>query len=216
MCFIFFIVCSFSWPFHTCSVAKSCLTLCDLRSCITPGSSVLHYLLKFAQFMSIHTNSLQVSNLRKKWIPNILTWSEASSPLKTHIAHQNPLYGHESCAVNQALCSEESQCWLRALLSLSWIFKLICERGSHVLILHWGPANDVAHFVLNTWLWFPNIQSFKYTQAKNAVKMLEKILCLSMYGNKWDVFVNMFISVYLDCFCILWFWAMTRWCLANF
>ena len=105
------------------------------------------------KFMSIHTNSLQVSNLRKKWIPNILTWSEASSPLKTHISHQNPLYGHESCAVNQALCSEESQCWLSALLSLSWIFKIIFEKGSHVLILHWGPANDVAPFVLHLTLW---------------------------------------------------------------
>ena len=32
-----------------CSVTKSCLNLCDLMSCSTPGSSVLHYLLAFAQ-----------------------------------------------------------------------------------------------------------------------------------------------------------------------
>ena len=32
-----------------CSVAKSCLTLCDPTDCSTPGSPVLHYLLKFAQ-----------------------------------------------------------------------------------------------------------------------------------------------------------------------
>ena len=32
-----------------CSVTKSCLNLCDLMACSTPGSSVLHYLLAFAQ-----------------------------------------------------------------------------------------------------------------------------------------------------------------------
>ena len=32
-----------------CSVAKSCLTLCDPMDCSTPGFPVPHYLLKFAQ-----------------------------------------------------------------------------------------------------------------------------------------------------------------------
>ena len=32
-----------------CSVTKLCLTLCDPMDCSTPGSSVLHYLLEFAQ-----------------------------------------------------------------------------------------------------------------------------------------------------------------------
>ena len=32
-----------------CSVAQSCLTLCDPMDCGTPGSPVLHYLLEFAQ-----------------------------------------------------------------------------------------------------------------------------------------------------------------------
>ena len=32
-----------------CSVAKSCLTLCNPMDCSTPGSSVLHCLLEFAQ-----------------------------------------------------------------------------------------------------------------------------------------------------------------------
>ena len=36
-----------------CSVAKSCPILCDPTDCSTPGSPVLHYLLEFAQFMSI-------------------------------------------------------------------------------------------------------------------------------------------------------------------
>ena len=32
-----------------CSIAKSCLTLCDPMNCSMPGSSVLYYLLEFAQ-----------------------------------------------------------------------------------------------------------------------------------------------------------------------
>ena len=32
-----------------CSVAESCLTLCDPMDCSTPGSCILHYLLGFAQ-----------------------------------------------------------------------------------------------------------------------------------------------------------------------
>ena len=36
-------------PCGCCSVAKSCLTLCDLTDCSTPGSLVLHCLLEFAQ-----------------------------------------------------------------------------------------------------------------------------------------------------------------------
>ena len=34
---------------YCCSVAKSSLTLCNPMECSTPGSSVLHYLLEFAQ-----------------------------------------------------------------------------------------------------------------------------------------------------------------------
>ena len=36
-------------PFSWCSVAKSCLTLCDPMDCRTPGFPVLHHLLEFAQ-----------------------------------------------------------------------------------------------------------------------------------------------------------------------
>ena len=36
-----------------CSVAKSCLTLCNPMDCSTPGPSVLHYLLEFVQLSSV-------------------------------------------------------------------------------------------------------------------------------------------------------------------
>ena len=38
-----------AYLFWCCSVAKSCLTLCDPMDCSTPGFTVLHYLLEFAQ-----------------------------------------------------------------------------------------------------------------------------------------------------------------------
>ena len=44
-----------------CSVAKSCLTLCDPMVCIMSGFPVFHYLLEFAQFMIIE--SAMPSNL---------------------------------------------------------------------------------------------------------------------------------------------------------
>jgi len=43
-----------------CSVAKSCLTLCDPRDCHIPGSSVLHYSQSLLKFMS--SESLMLSN----------------------------------------------------------------------------------------------------------------------------------------------------------
>ena len=39
-----------------CTVIESCLTLCSPMDGSTPGSSVLHNLPEFAQFMSIKTN----------------------------------------------------------------------------------------------------------------------------------------------------------------
>ena len=38
-----------AWRGNCCWVAQSSLTLCDLMDCSTPGFSVLHYLLEFAQ-----------------------------------------------------------------------------------------------------------------------------------------------------------------------
>ena len=39
---------------HSCSVAKSCLTLCDAMDCSPPDFSVLHYLPEFAQIRDTH------------------------------------------------------------------------------------------------------------------------------------------------------------------
>ena len=45
--------------FCCCSVTESCLPLCDPKGCGTLGSSVLHYLLQFAQ---IHVNWVRDAN----------------------------------------------------------------------------------------------------------------------------------------------------------
>ena len=47
-----------------CSVTKLCLTLCDPMDCSMPGSSVLHYLLKFVQ-IHVHWWASQVALLVK-------------------------------------------------------------------------------------------------------------------------------------------------------
>ena len=47
---IFTLICCFH-----CLVTKSCPSLCDPMDCSTPGSSVLHYLLEFAQIHSIES-----------------------------------------------------------------------------------------------------------------------------------------------------------------
>ena len=52
-----------------CSVTKSCLTLCDPMDCSTPGSTVLHYLLKFAQ---IHVHWVMLSNHFTLCLPLLL------------------------------------------------------------------------------------------------------------------------------------------------
>ena len=53
---------------HCCSVAKSCLTLCNPMDCSKLGSSVLHYLLEFAQ---IHVH----------WVGNVIQPSHPLSSL---------------------------------------------------------------------------------------------------------------------------------------
>ena len=42
------------------SIIKSCLTLCNSMDCSTPGSSILHCLLEFAQLMSIESVMLLI------------------------------------------------------------------------------------------------------------------------------------------------------------
>ena len=42
-----------------CSVTNSCLTLCNLMDCITPGFFVLHYLLEFALSLSPRLTSIE-------------------------------------------------------------------------------------------------------------------------------------------------------------
>ena len=42
-------LCISQWNICCCSVAQSCPTLCEPMDCSTPGLSIPHYLLKFAQ-----------------------------------------------------------------------------------------------------------------------------------------------------------------------
>ena len=56
-----------------CSVAQSCLTLCDPMDCSTPGFPVLHYLLEFAQIHVHWVTSLSACLFPKSDSSAILT-----------------------------------------------------------------------------------------------------------------------------------------------
>ena len=68
-----------------CSIAKSCLTLCDPMNCSMPGSSVLYYLLEFAQIHvhwindSIYLILCQPLLLLPSILPNIKVFSNESA-----------------------------------------------------------------------------------------------------------------------------------------
>ena len=56
-------------PCCCCSVAKSCLTLCDLMHCSTPGLPVLHYLLEYTQ-TRVHWVSDAIQPSYPLWHPS--------------------------------------------------------------------------------------------------------------------------------------------------
>ena len=60
-----------------CSVAKLCLTLCNPMDCSTPGFTVLHYLLEFAQF-HVHwvSDAIQPSHSLLPLSPPVLNLSQ--------------------------------------------------------------------------------------------------------------------------------------------
>ena len=70
-----------------CSVAKLCPTLCTLMDCSMPGFPVLHYLLEFAQTMSVelvkpssHLILCQPLFLMPSVFPSIRIFSSESAP----------------------------------------------------------------------------------------------------------------------------------------
>ena len=83
-----------------CSVAKSCLTLCDPVDCSTSGSSVLQYLPEFAQ---IH--AIQPSHLLSPSYPSALNLSQLQGPFqRVSYLHQvsmtgNPMVVYQSLPV---------------------------------------------------------------------------------------------------------------------
>ena len=76
-----FLVCRLTVP-CCCSVAKSCLTLCDPTNCSTPGFPVLYYLLKFAQ-THVHwiSDVIQPSHPLSSSSPPTFSLSQQSFPV---------------------------------------------------------------------------------------------------------------------------------------
>ena len=81
---------------YCCSVATSCLTLCDPMDCSTPGFPVLHSLLKFAQAYA-------------HWVNDAIQPSHSMSPPSPHafsLCHSIRVFFNES-----ALCIRWPKFW---------------------------------------------------------------------------------------------------------
>ena len=88
---------------YYCSATQSCLTLCDPMGCSMPGSSILHYLLEFAQ---IHVHwvgyviqpthplpppSPSALNLSQHWglFQWVSSWHQVAKVLELQLQHQS-------------------------------------------------------------------------------------------------------------------------------
>ena len=94
-----------------CSVAQSCLTLCDPVDCSTPGSSVLHYLLELAQ-THVH------------WVGDAIQSSHplsSPSPLALHLIEMHQSLFQWTCTLHQVARVLEFQLqWY----CFQWIFRI--------------------------------------------------------------------------------------------
>ena len=81
--------------FYCCSVAKSCVTLCNPMNCSTPGFPVLHYRLQFAQ-THVHgvSDAIQQSCHLLPTPPFALNFSQCQDLFKwVSSLHRWPNYG---------------------------------------------------------------------------------------------------------------------------
>ena len=100
----------FSWKSCCCSVAKLCSTPRDPKNCSTPGFSVLHCLLEFAQ---IHVH----------WVGDAIQPSHPLSspcPLALNLSHHQGLFQWVSSSLQVAKVSELQL----QHLSFQWIFRV--------------------------------------------------------------------------------------------
>ena len=83
-------------PSGCCSVAQSCLTLCDPTDCSTPGFPVLHYHLQFAHSNVIE--SVQFSSVSQSCptLCNPMDYSMPGLPVHHQLLEFTPLMSIES------------------------------------------------------------------------------------------------------------------------
>ena len=92
----------FNFNIH-CSVTKSCLTLCYPINCNASGSSVLSYLLEFAQ-THVHCirDVIQPSNSLSTPLPSALSFPASRSFTQTHTHTHTKLWtyvGHQTSRI---------------------------------------------------------------------------------------------------------------------
>ena len=111
-----------------CSVAKPCLTPCDPVDCSTPGSSVLHYLSKFAQ-VHVHwvSNAIYISSfVCSLLLPSIFLSIRIFSRVRS--SHQvAKVFGASALA---SVLPMDILCWFP--LGLTGLISLQCKGPSRV------------------------------------------------------------------------------------
>ena len=156
----------FVGSFTTCSVAKSCLTLCDPMDCSMPGSSVLHYLPEFAQ---IHVHWVSDANYPSH--PLLIPSPFAFSLSQNQGPFQWVSSSHQVAKILEVQLQHQS---------LQWIFK------THFLKdwLVWSPCTSRDSQDSSPTLQFKNINSsvlsFLYGPTLTSIHDYRKTIGLTI------------------------------------
>ena len=107
-----------------CSVAKSCLTLCDPMDCSMPGSSVLHYLSEFAQ-TQVHwvDNAIQTSHPLSSPFPPAFNLSQPQG------LFQWVSSWHQVAKVLELQLQNQAFQWILISFRIDW-FDLLAVQGT--------------------------------------------------------------------------------------
>ena len=133
-----------------CSVAKSCLTLCDPMNCSTPGFPVLHYLQEFAQ-------------THVYWVSDAIQSSHPLSPPLPALnlsQHQGFFLWvsslHQVAKVLELQLHHQSFQWISGLISfrIDWFDLLAIQETLKSLLQHYNSKASIlrhlAFFMINS------------------------------------------------------------------
>ena len=133
-----------------CSVAKSCLTLCDPMNCSTPGFPVLHYLQEFAQtHVYCVSDAIQSSHPLSPPLPALNLSQHQGFFLWVSSLHQ-------VAKVLELQLHHQSFQWISGLISfrIDWFDLLAIQETLKSLLQHYNSKASIlrhlAFFMINS------------------------------------------------------------------